>query len=825
MTKKNKTENQKEKNSSSSNKGFSGFFRNEKLRFIVGLIIMVGSCYIFLSLTSFLFSGGNDYNLLNYSYSDLIKEHKEFENLGGASGARLADIMINKWFGVSSFFLVIFAFSLGLKLLNPNKKYSIVKQFISCAFFTIWISLFFGVFYPETSSISFIQLGGNHGNQLAHILNTVMGVSGIILLLGSTILVFLILAFISTLPFIQKIFQYSLLDLFRRKKQEPIDNIESDLEMGIESEKLNEEKAADSEDTEEEFEVIEMEEEPISTIEENDTDLDFEVKVPKDEDSELVTDEPDEDNLDAPLEIIPTEEEKLVGNEDTYDKFAELGEYDPTLEIPHYKFPTFDLLQKYDFSNEINLEEQAANKKRITETLENYGIKIKKTEATVGPTVTLYEIIPEAGVRISKIRSLEDDIALSLSALGIRIIAPIPGKGTIGIEVPNKNPQIVSIHSVIASKKFQESKFDLPIVFGKTITNEVFIADLCKMPHILVAGATGQGKSVGLNAIITSLLYKKHPSQLKFVLIDPKKVEFSIYSSIEKYFLAKLPDAEEAIITDVTKVVQTLNSLTKEMDSRYDLLKKAHVRTIKEYNAKFVKRSLNPEKGHRYLPYIVVIIDEFGDLIMTAGKDIELPIARIAQLARAVGIHMIIATQRPSTNIITGSIKANFPTRVAFRVSSMIDSRTILDCPGANQLIGRGDMLFSQGSDLIRVQCAFVDTPEIENIGNFIESQRCYPTPFYLPEAEISNGDTNMSGVDLSVRDPMFEEAARLLVIHQQGSTSMIQRKFSIGYNRAGRIVDQLEVAGILGFPEGSKPRQVLVQDEMQLDRILDNLK
>ncbi|HNZ85898.1 MAG TPA: DNA translocase FtsK, partial [Paludibacteraceae bacterium] len=425
-----------------------------------------------------------------------------------------------------------------------------------------------------------------------------------------------------------------------------------------------------------------------------------------------------------------------------------------------------------------------------------------------------------------KIRNLEDDIALSLSALGIRIIAPIPGKGTIGIEVPNKTPQIVSMHSVIASKKFQEAKHELPIVFGKTITNEVFTVDLCKMPHILVAGATGQGKSVGLNAIITSLLYKKHPSQLKFVLIDPKKVEFSIYSNIEKYFLAKLPDADEAIITDVTKVVQTLNSLTKEMDSRYDLLKKAHVRTIIEYNNKFVKRTLNPDKGHRFLPYIVVIIDEFGDLIMTAGKDIELPIARIAQLARAVGIHMIIATQRPSTNIITGSIKANFPARVAFKVSSMIDSRTILDCPGANQLIGRGDMLISQGSDLVRIQCAFVDTPEIDNICKHIEGQRGFPSPFYLPEADVSNGaDTDMSGVDLTQRDPMFEEAARLLVIHQQGSTSMIQRKFSIGYNRAGRIVDQLEAAGILGPPDGSKPRQLLVQDEIQLERILLNLK
>ena len=472
------------------------------------------------------------------------------------------------------------------------------------------------------------------------------------------------------------------------------------------------------------------------------------------------------------------------------------------------------------------MEEQNKNKNRIIETLEHYGIKISSIIATVGPTITLYEIVPEPGIRISKIKNLEDDIALSLAALGIRIIAPIPGKGTIGIEVPNKDPQVVPMQSIIASQKFQECKYDLPIALGKTITDEIFITDLCKMPHILVAGATGQGKSVGLNAIITSLLYKKHPSQLKFVLVDPKKVEFNIYSSIERHFLAKLPDAEEAIITDVTKVVQTLNSITKEMDNRYDLLKKAHTRNIKEYNAKFIARKLNPNNGHRYMPYIVVIIDEFGDLIMTAGKEVELPIARIAQLARAVGIHMIIAPHRPSTNIINGVIKANFPARVAFRVSSMIDSRTILDCPGANQLIGRGDMLFSQGSDLIRVQCAFVDTPEVEEVCNYIGQQTAYPTAYLLPEYVGENGESDGIGAtDLKERDPMFEEAARLIVANQQGSTSLIQRKFSIGYNRAGRIMDQLEAAGIVGPFEGSKARQVLVMDDMHLDAILENLR
>ena len=505
----------------------------------------------------------------------------------------------------------------------------------------------------------------------------------------------------------------------------------------------------------------------------------------------------------------------------------QLGEYDPTLDLSNYKFPTFSLLNKYDGQERIvDEDEQNANKRRIEDTLNNYGIEIQSIVATVGPTITLYEIIPKQGVRISKIRNLEDDIALSLAALGIRIIAPIPGKGTVGIEVPNKDPQMVSMYSVIASRKFQDCKFDLPVALGKTITNEIFMLDLTKMPHILVAGATGQGKSVGLNAILTSLLYKKHPAQLKFVLIDPKKVEFNIYSHIEQHFLAKLPDEEDAIITDVTKVVATLNSICKEMDERYDLLKAASTRNIKEYNAKFQARRLNPNKGHKYMPYIVVVVDEFGDLIMTAGKEVELPIARIAQLARAVGIHMIIATQRPSTNIITGIIKANFPARIAFRVSSMIDSRTILDASGANQLIGRGDMLFSQGSDMVRIQCAFVDTPEVEQVCDFIGEQVGYPTAFLLPEyVPEGSEDSGIGEIDLKNRDSMFEDAARMVVASQQGSTSMIQRKFSIGYNRAGRIMDQLEAAGIVGPFEGSKARQVLVMDDTHLESVLSNIR
>ena len=542
----------------------------------------------------------------------------------------------------------------------------------------------------------------------------------------------------------------------------------------------------------------------------------FEVFVPKDE-IQVAENKPEEKA--SPLAESDT-------NEETDPDVEILEDYDPKKDLSSFAFPTMDLLKVYNTGNrQVDMQEQNENKDKIIRTLRNYGIEITSIKATVGPTITLYEIVPQAGVRISRIRNLEDDIALSLSALGIRIIAPMPGKGTIGIEVPNKEPQIVSMQSVIASVKFQECTYDLPVALGKTITNEVFIFDLAKMPHLLVAGATGQGKSVGLNAIITSLLYKKHPSEMKMVLIDPKMVEFNIYSTIEKHYLAKLPDEEKAIITDVTKVTQTLNSLTKEMDDRYKLLMRAHVRAIKEYNEKFIKRKLNPKNGHRYLPYIVVVIDEFGDLIMTAGKEIEMPIARIAQKARAVGMHMVIATQRPTTNIITGTIKANFPARMAFRVTSQIDSRTILDATGANQLIGRGDMLFSQGSNLIRIQCAFVDTPEIEDISQYIGKQRGYESAFALPEVVSADSEDKPGAVDLNERDTLFDEAARLIVIHQQGSTSLIQRKFSIGYNRAGRLMDQLETAGIVGPAQGSKPRDVYISDEYSLEKLLDSLR
>ncbi|MGB0882236.1 MAG: DNA translocase FtsK, partial [Vicingaceae bacterium] len=517
--------------------------------------------------------------------------------------------------------------------------------------------------------------------------------------------------------------------------------------------------------------------------------------------------------------------EEVLSDKEINSKVKDFGEYDPKLDLASYKLPSIDLLKDFgNTSKKVTPEELEANKNKIVETLLNYKIKIASIKATIGPTVTLYEIVPEAGIRISKIKNLEDDIALSLAALGIRIIAPIPGKGTVGIEVPNRNPEIVSMRAVVASDKFQEAKMELPVVMGKTITNETFVFDLAKMPHLLMAGATGQGKSVGLNAVLVSLLYKKHPSQLKFVLVDPKKVELTLYNKIERHYLAKLPDTEDAIITDNDKVINTLNSLCIEMDQRYELLKSAMVRNIVEYNAKFIARKLNPENGHKFLPYIVLVIDEFADLIMTAGKEVETPIARLAQLARAIGIHLIIATQRPSANIITGIIKANFPGRLAFRVTSGIDSRTILDASGADQLIGRGDMLISQGNDLVRLQCAFVDTPEVEEICDFIGEQRGYPETFTLPEYVGESATGGTGEFDGSDRDALFDDAARMLVQHQQGSASLLQRKMKIGYNRAGRLIDQMEEAGIIGPSEGSKARQVLIADLETLERLLESL-
>ena len=802
------------------------FLTNERTCFITGLILVMVTIYVALALISFFFTGAADQSLVqNIPLGDLLINRGAVENWTGVRGAFLADLLMNRLFGLSSFALLFFLGSVGAKLMGLSRV-SLIKRFLSCAAILIWGSVFFAFVFIHGYEDSFIYLGGQHGYYISEVLVANVGIPGTILVLLGSFMVIAVFMSPKTIPFLQGLFSFGWLERFKRQPGEMPDKVEEPVE-----EEPREFRPADEEerlfDTEAELEKAEAElvqvrrSDPVDQIDEPEveekregTDENFEVTVAKEE--EYVPEKVDENGL---IVEVP------VGDEEYYDESAQ-GDYDPKLDLSSFKNPTIDLLKKYDINErQVDMDEQNANQKRIKQTLESFGISIASIKATVGPTITLYEVIPDTGVRISKIKNLEDDIALNLSALGIRIIAPMPGKGTIGIEVPNKDPQIVSMQSVVATRKFQESKYDLPVVLGKTITNEIFMFDLCKMPHLLVAGATGQGKSVGLNAVITSLLYKKHPSELKFVLVDPKMVEFGIYAELERHYLAKLPDAEKAVITDCTKVIMTLNSVCKEMDDRYELLMKAHVRNIKEYNAKFISRHLNPQKGHKFMPFIVVIIDEFGDLIMQAGKEIETPIARIAQKARAVGIHMIIATQRPSTNIITGIIKANFPARMAFRVMQMVDSRTILDAPGANQLIGRGDLLFSQGGETTRVQCAFVDTPEVERIVNFIADQPGYATAFLLPEY-VGEGEAKMPGaVDLHERDPLFDEAARLIVIQQQGSTSLIQRKFSIGYSRAGRLMDQLEAAGIVGPFEGSKARQVLIQDEYSLEQLLSNLK
>ena len=790
----------------------SVFFTSERLRFLVGLLLCFAVIYVGIAMASFFFTGGADQSAIeNVPLKDLLINRGRVQNWAGVRGALIADLIMNRWFGIASFFLLYFFGSLGVYLMGVCRM-SLMKRFMLCSSMLIWGSLFLSFVFLKGYEDSFLYLGGRHGYELSEVLIRNIGIPGTVLLLMVSFLTIAVFASKRVMPWLQKMFTLSW-NPNRPAKQAQTENNSDTEETGEDKESHTTKRHISEEDNEDDEEYV-----PGTKI--------------------IYDDEPyrTADNDDEPQIIPIAEGDKIIDgesvftvevpkDEEPYDD-STMGDYDPRLDLSSYRFPTLDLLKKYEQTEKpIDMAEQTDNQRRIKQTLENFGISILSIKATVGPTITLYEVVPAQGVRISKIRNLEDDIALSLAALGIRIIAPMPGKGTIGIEVPNKDPQIVSMQSVISSRKFIESKYDLPVALGRTITNDVFMFDLCKAPHLLMAGATGQGKSVGLNAIITSLLYKKHPAELKFVLVDPKMVEFSIYAEIERHYLAKLPDEEKAIITDFTKVVHTLNSLCKEMDNRYELLTKAHVRNIKDYNEKFISRRLNPEKGHKYMSYIVVIIDEFGDLIMTAGRDIEMPIARIAQKARAVGIHMIIATQRPSTNIITGTIKANFPVRVAFRVSSMIDSRTILDSPGANQLIGRGDLLFSQGSDMTRVQCAFVDTPEVEAMASYIGQQAGYPTAFELPEYVPEGEGDKASGVDLSDRDPLFDEAARLIIIQQQGSTSLIQRKFSIGYNRAGRLMDQLESAGIVGPYEGSKARQVLIQDEYSLEQKLNALK
>ena len=783
--------------------------KNETVQFITGLLCVMVAVYMALAFTSFILNGGADQSAMEQpipteQLDDIAPE--EVQNATGRSGAHIAQMLINRCFGVSAYGIAAFMVVLGLSLMRI-RKFDLKHWGICCATILIWCSLFLSVTIDQWFSTSAIYWGGYHGHNIATWLDAQFGMPGIAILLVVTGILFCMYLSSNTIEFIRGLFHIKLPgkdEVEATTEASPTPQAESEnIEFTIEEQPATEMEWENPQPTEEPTALPEME-------------------------IEIVADDPVEEPATEPAEAPEAPETEFtieVNEEEEADKIIE--PYNPRLDLSRYKFPSIDLLNKgNEDSLQVDRDEQLANKERIIQALRNFGIEISSIKATIGPTITLYEITPAPGVRISKIKNLEDDIAMTLSALSTRIIAPMPGKGTIGIEIPNANPQIVSMHSIIGSRKFQESTYELPVAIGKTITNEIFMFDLAKMPHLLVAGATGMGKSVGLNAIITSLLYKKHPSELKLVMVDPKKVELSIYSSIEKHFLAKLPDGEDAIITDVTKVVQTLKSLCVEMDTRYDLLKTAGVRNLREYNEKFINRQLNPEKGHKYMPYIVVIIDEFGDLIMTAGKEVELPIARIAQLARAVGIHMIIATQRPTTNIITGTIKANFPARIAFRVSAMIDSRTILDRPGANQLIGKGDMLFLQGSDPVRVQCAFVDTPEVDRISRYISEQQGYPTAFYLPEYVDENAadGSNLDDVDLKRLDPMFEDAARLVVIHQSGSTSLIQRKFSIGYNRAGRIMDQLEKAGIVGPVDGSKPRQVLCADEMDLEMRLGSL-
>ncbi len=819
---KKKTDKETEPKKISKNR-FTTFFKSETTHFVIGLISVIFSVYLLLAFTSFFFTGAADQSILdNQQPGELMQTTNHVKNYAGARGAQLAEFLINECFGIAAYFIILFLAVAGMKMMKAY-QFRVWKWFMSCSILLVWFSITLGFIFDGTFSDSFIYPGGLHGHNVSAWLVSQIGMPGLGLLLLITALLFFVYLSSETINMIRK----ALHPNFRRKKKDTAtatDNENND--TSIKPKREEKKEYSNPQPAVVDFELEQPMKVEVGSKEEevSNTPFPFEEKQTSEPQRPMPTEanEEEEEDNDEPDFTVSDD----TSEEDAEYKGPALQPYNPRLDLENYKFPTLDLLNQYeDNGPNIDMEEQNANKDRIIKVLRSFGIEISSIKASVGPTITLYEITPAEGVRISKIRNLEDDIALSLSALGIRIIAPIPGKGTIGIEVPNANPRIVPMQSILNSKKFQETTMELPIALGKTITNEVFMVDLAKAPHMLVAGATGQGKSVGLNAIVTSLLYKKHPAELKFVIVDPKKVEFSVYAPIERHFLAKLPDGEDAIITDVSKVVQTLNSLCIEMDTRYDLLRKAGCRNIKEYNAKFISRQLNPEKGHRFMPYIVIIIDEFGDLIMTAGKEVELPICRIAQLARAVGIHAIIATQRPTTNIITGTIKANFPARVAFRVAAMMDSRTILDRSGAQQLIGKGDMLYLQGNDPVRVQCAFVDTPEVERIANYISKQQGYPTAFMLPEYVGEESESSIGEVDMNRLDPMFEDAARLVVIHQQGSTSLIQRKFSIGYNRAGRIMDQLEKAGIVGPTQGSKARDVLCMDETDLEMKLNNLQ
>jgi len=784
----------------------------KQYRMLFGFLLILLSIAFLVSFISFFVSDkGIGYGQADQSAVDSLTDRSEnVENWFGKLGAYIADLFIYRGFGVASFLFVKLFFLSGIYLLLDLPIKRLKNTWFWDLFAIIIFSITFGFF-----ATSLPELGGTVGYEINQFIQDYIGKTGTLLGIIFAIVIYLI--------FKIKISPDALKTFFEKKHKDIKDNL-NELTVA--------ENGADY--NLEEFAVKEDEELEEPTLKPSQFEINKETLKPTIEKASEINLEPTIKTPEPEPEIITTNDEVFVieqaADEDVIEEnlaaklVADFGEFDPTLELSNYKFPTIDLLKEYtSVGITINQEELEENKNRIVETLKNYKIDIAQIKATVGPSVTLYEIVPEAGIRISKIKSLEDDIALSLAALGIRIIAPIPGKGTIGIEVPNKNPTMVPMKTVISSAKFQEAEMELPIALGKTISNETFVVDLAKMPHLLMAGATGQGKSVGLNAVLTSLLYKKHPAEVKFVLVDPKKVELTLFNKIERHYLAKLPDDSDAIITDNTKVILTLNSLCIEMDNRYSLLKDAMVRNIKEYNDKFKARKLNPENGHRFLPYIILVVDEFADLIMTAGKEVETPIARLAQLARAIGIHLIIATQRPSVNVITGIIKANFPARIAFRVTSKIDSRTILDTQGADQLIGRGDLLYSNGNDLVRVQCAFVDTPEVEKIVDYIGSQKAYASAYLLPEYVGEEGSSVNLEFDISERDSLFREAAEIIVTAQQGSASLLQRKLKLGYNRAGRLIDQLEAAGVVGPFEGSKARSVNIPDLASLDQFFTN--
>ena len=807
--------------------GIDKIFNNERVNFVVGFCLLFVALYLVWAFVSYLITGNADQSLIESPREgEIMNEAREFQNSCGSLGAYTGWFFIKRGFGLAAFLIPVFVFLVAVNMMRAYKV-RLFKWFMSLAIIMIWASITMAKFLQPFFMDACYNPGGDHGYAICQTIEGLIGVPGLTAILALVAIAFLTYLSMETVIIIRKVFNPLH---YLKKIPMTISVGRGDDATSANGNVINTlEDPTVFDDPQSEIVEFSVNDEPNNQSDDSVASDDEYDDVPLDEDSHTGGDVDDAaDDID--MEIEEAAEEEAASGKNLVGNYGDISTpYDPKRDLENYHYPTLDLLQKYESDGKpfVDMLEQNTNKNRIVDVLRNFGVEISSIKATVGPTITLYEITPAPGVRISKIRNLEDDIALSLSALGIRIIAPIPGKGTIGIEVPNAKPSTVSMESILNSKKFQETTMELPCAVGKTITNEVFMFDLAKAPHLLVAGATGQGKSVGLNAIITSLLYKKHPAELKIVLVDPKKVEFSVYSSIEKHFLAKVPDdGEEPIITDVTKVIRTLNSLCKEMDTRYDLLKIAQARNIKEYNKKFIERQLNPEHGHKYMPYIVVVIDEFGDLIMTAGKEVELPIARIAQLARAVGIHMIIATQRPTTNIITGTIKANFPSRIAFRVGAMIDSRTILDRPGAQQLIGRGDMLYLNGGEPVRVQCAFVDTPEVERISQFIAQQQGYSTAFELPEPDTDEGEGGESrDVDMQHLDPMFEDAARLIVREQSGSTSLIQRKFAIGYNRAGRLMDQLEKAGIVGAAHGSKPREVLIMDEMSLENLLSQWK